>query len=244
MIDTFARGAGYAFAGLRWLPHPRLRRFVLIPLLVNIVLFAGATWWGAVEFDALMDTLLEPLPGWLDWLRWLLWPVFALALALVVYFGFTVVANLIASPFKGLLAERVEALAAPGRPSAPEGALWKDVLLAPLGELRKLGYFLLRALPLLALFLIPGLNLAAPLLWAAFSAWMLALQYADYPMGNGGLGFRAQRRILAGRRMLALGFGAGVLLLILVPVLNFVAIPTAVIGATLMWVKEFQGRAA
>jgi CysZ protein len=66
----------------------------------------------------------------------------------------------------------------------------KDLVPALLSELRKMSYFLLRAIPLLILFIIPGVNLVAPFLWIAFSAWFLALEYGDYPMANHGLAFR------------------------------------------------------
>jgi CysZ protein len=102
-----------------------------------------------------------------------------------------------------------------------------------------LAYFILWTIPLLVLFFIPGINAIAPLLWAAFSAWMLALQYVDYPMGNHNILFREQRRILARRRWLALGFGGAVLVITMVPIVNFLAMPAAVIGATLMWVEQF-----
>jgi CysZ protein len=159
---------------------------------------------------------------------------------LVSFYAFTLLANLIASPFNSLLAERTEDLAAPGRIRPQSGPLWKEIAHAPFAELKKLAYFLLWALPLLFLFLIPGINAAAPFLWIAFSAWMLALQYADYPMGNHAIRFKEQRRLLAKQRSLALGFGGAVLLITLVPVLNFLAMPASVIGATLMWVGEFQ----
>jgi CysZ protein len=100
-------------------------------------------------------------------------------------------------------------------------------------------YFLIRAVPLLLLFLIPGVNIFAPVLWMAFSAWMLALEYADYPMGNHGLLFSEQRLKLREKRLTILGFGGAVLLLTLIPAVNFVAVPTAVAGATVMWVEEF-----
>ena len=53
-----------------------------------------------------INWLLSPLPGWLDWLRYILWPLFAVAAVLVTFFTFSLVANLVASPFNGLLAER------------------------------------------------------------------------------------------------------------------------------------------
>lgn len=236
MHGGFFTGAAYLLRGIRWLTRPRLRQFVLVPLLINMVLFGAAIWWGSSEFGAFLDWLLAYLPAWLDWLRWLLWPLFAAVVLLLCFYTFSLMANLIASPFNGLLAERVEDLASPGT-IRPAGRPWvREMAAAPLGELRKLGYFLLRAIPLLLLFFIPGVNALATVTWLAFSAWMLALQYLDYPLGNHAVSFVRQRRFFAKRRMQVLGFGSAVMLLTLVPVVNFIVVPAAVIGATLFWV--------
>ena len=39
------------------------------------------------------------------------------------------------------------------------------------------------------LFLIPGINVVAPIVWMAVGAWMLAVTYVDYPMANHGNDF-------------------------------------------------------
>jgi CysZ protein len=238
MLIPFLKGVVYCFKGLRWLTHPRLRRFVIMPLLINTVLFATAIGWGASEFSLLIDVLLAQLPRWLDWLRWLLWPLFALTTLIVCFYTFALVANLIASPFNGLLAERVEDLAVPGQWRPKNQPLWREIALTPVTELKKLAYFVLWTIPLLMLFIVPVLNAAAPLLWFTFSAWLLALQYSDYPLSNHGLSFTVQRQLLRRQRSLLLGFGSAVLLLTLVPVINFFAMPAAVIGATLLWVDS------
>ena len=233
-------GAGYLLQGLGLILKPRLRRFVLVPLAVNVILFGGLIWYGAGQFEALLDWLL---PDWLDFLSWLLWPLFALTVLLVAFYGFTLVANLIAAPFNGLLAEKVEAYlgGAPADSASGWGDLLRGVPAALGSELRKLMYFALRAVPLLILFLIPGLNLLAPLLWLAFSAWFLALEYADFPMANHGLGFKEQHRRLKQQRLTSLGFGAAATLLTLIPVVNFVAVPAAVAGATAFWQARLRG---
>jgi len=233
------RGARYFLAGLRLILRPGVKRFVFVPLLVNAVLFSALIYFGASEFSGLMDRFL---PGWLDWLRWLLWPVFVLAIALVVFFVFSVVGNLIAAPFNGFLAEAVERDLT-GR-ALPTQSGWSyvaaEVRRSLVSELRKIAYFLPRALPILLLFLVPGLNLAAPFLWVAFGAWMLAIQYADYPMANHGLGFAEQRACLRERRLLALGFGGAAMFALVIPIVNFIVIPASVAGATAMWVEEFK----
>lgn len=234
-------GIHYLLQGLRLIRQPGLRRYVIIPVLVSTLCFAGALfglgWW----LEGLINALLGKLPEWLDWLRYLLWPLFALSAVLLVFYGFSILTNLVAAPFNGMLAEAVE-LHLTGQPIVTGGwrALVRDIVPSLYSELRKLLYFALRALPLGVLFLIPGINVAAPLLWALFSAWMLAIEYADYPMANHRLHFSAQRRLLRGNRLLAYGFGGGTLLLTLIPVVNFIAMPVAVAGATALWVGEFR----
>ena len=165
-------------------------------------------------------------------------PLLILTALVVIVYTFTVVANLIAAPFNGLLAERVERLATPGAPPPTTELNWKELALSPLAEVRKLLYFIGWAIPLLLLSFVPVVNAIAPLLWALFSAWMLALEYADYPLGNRGLNFREQRRLLRRHWPLTFGFGGMTLLLTLIPLLNFLVMPAAVIGATLLWVRE------
>jgi len=73
--------------------------------------------------------------------------------------------------------------------------------------------------------------------------WMLALQYTDYPMGNHGLNFTEERQLLKQNKQLAWGFGAGILLITFVPVLNFLAMPAGVAGATALWVDRLSTKA-
>ena len=247
-MHAFFRGFSYPIKGLRWLNHPHLRRHVIIPLLINTLLFGIAIWWGAERFGALTDAmankLVQWLPDWLDWLAqglyWLLWPLFAISVLLLTFYTFTLVANLIASPFNSLLAERVEDLVDPERSRPQALNLWKEITTAPLTELKKLVYFILWGVPLLLLFLIPGINMAAPLIWMVFTAWMLVLEYADYPLGNHQISFPDQRNLLRERRLLALGFGAASLGITMVPILNFLAMPASVIGATLLWMENLR----
>jgi len=236
-------GAGYLIKGMGLITKPGLRRFVLVPLLINVGVFSAAIWYGVVQFETFILWMESKVPSWLQWLEWLLWPLFVLALLIVVFYGFSLIANLIAAPFNGLLAEKVE-LHLTGRPLSEGGGLKQALIgLVPtlIDEVRKLLYALLWAIPFLILFLIPGINVAAPMLWFLYSAWMLALEYADYPMGNNGLKAREMRSRLRERRVLGLGFGAATAGLTMLPVVNFVVMPSAVAGATAMWVRELKG---
>ncbi len=233
-------GGGYLIQGLRLLLRPGLRRYLIAPLTINVLVFSAIGWLGIHLFGDFLDWLL-PESGWLSYLRWLLWPFFALVLMLITFYTFTIVANLIAAPFNSLLAERVEVLLTGNPPSQPSGPFLRTILPAIRSELGKIAYYLLRATPLLVLSLIPGINVVASPLLLAFNAWFLSLEYLDYPMGNGGLAFREQLPRVRGMRQTALGFGGTLMLLMMIPVLNFLAMPAAVAGATAFWCGEREG---
>lgn len=227
-------GANYLIQGFKLLLQPGLRRYVILPLLINILVFSLLIWIGISQFTNLMDWML-PQDSWLAYLEFVLWPLFALATILVTFYSFTILANLFAAPFNGILAEKVELMLTGRVPTHIEQGFMRSIWPALRSELIKLVYFLVRAIPLLLLFVIPGLNLIAPILWFLFGIWYLALEYADYPMANNGLAFNSQRTEMKQIRLAALGFGGGLTLLMMVPILNFAAMPAAVAGATAMW---------
>lgn len=240
MMSEFARGFSYAWSGLSALPTPGLRRFVLLPVLISVVVFASIISAGVVGFGILVDWLLAWLPAWLDWLQWVLWPVFAVVALLVAVYTFTVLANLLGAPFNSVLAARYERLLTGQLPAAGNRGFWQEVTTAFVHELAKLWYLLRWLVPAALLFLVPGLNLLAPLIWLGLGAWLLALEYMDYPMENHALTTSDQRAALAARRGMTLGLGAGVMLLASLPVVNLLAMPAGVLGATRMWCEEFR----
>lgn len=232
-------GAHYLIRGLYLIHRPGLRRYAYIPLIINTLFFATLLWLGAAQFGEFINTLLPP---WLDWLRWLLWPLFAITVAVAAFFIFSALINLIAAPFNSLLSEAIERYLT-GETITSSGT-WKGLLQEALlefwMELRKLSYFAACAIPLLILSLIPGLNLMAPFLWIGFSAWMFTLEYLSYPMGNHGITFPAQRQRLQQHRLLTLGFGGATLFANSIPLLNFLVMPSAVAGATALWVERLK----
>lgn len=238
MISNPVTGAGYFFKGLSLINKPGVRRFVIVPLLINILIFAGLIWFSADQFGVFIDWFTPTLPEWLLWLTWLLWLVFGLMAFIVLFFGFTLLANLVGAPFNSYLAAAVEKHLT-GQPVPDSGkTLGQDIVDGVLGELKKILYYLMWAIPLFIISFIPGINLLSPLLWAVFGAWMLSLEYTDYPLGNYGLTFPAIRQKIREQRMLSLGYGGAVMLATLIPLFNFLVMPVAVAGATALRVEQ------
>ncbi|MBF0127877.1 MAG: sulfate transporter CysZ [Magnetococcales bacterium] len=238
------QGAAYLLKGVRLLTLPGIRPFVLMPLLLSTLLFALGTWYTLRLIQAWSAQINDLLPSWLQWTEWLVIPLFFLTVGAIGFWTFSMVANLLGSPFNALLAQKVEIQLA-GRSPAGESPLKAvgllENLLPPVqSEINKIIYFIKWSIPLLLLFAIPVINIAAPLLWMVFTCWMTAFQYADIPMSNHEWNDKRILAKLREKRLLTLGFGAATLLMTCIPVINFLAMPAAVAGATALWVEEWR----
>ncbi len=162
----------------------------------------------------------------------------------MVFFTFTIIANLIGAPFNSVLSEKIEKLLT-GVTIDQQSSLFRlagEGIISVFAEVQKLLYIGLLATPLVIFSFIPGINALAPFLWFAFSSWVLALEYCDYPMGNHHLTFSQQKTVLKNNRGLSYGFGSAVFIMTMIPVLNFFVMPVAVAGATALWVEQLDSR--
>jgi CysZ protein len=217
---------GCFLQGIKLLGSRPLRRFVIVPIFINIVLYSIAF---ALGYFYLAEWIDGFIPSWLQWLRWLLWPLFFSCFFTLLFFTFMMLANLLAAPFYGRLSAKTLAMQT-GQSTAIIDPPVAKVLWA---ELNRGLYFGLKAIPLLIISFIPGLNVVAPVLWLLFGAWSMALEFTAYPMENAGLLFSEQKKLLRSVRLGAASFGGITALALSVPVLNFIVAPAAVVGATL-----------
>lgn len=221
------------------LTHKELRAYVLLPLLINIALCVLFLFWGAHEFGRLMEWMSTQLPTWLQWLSWLFWIFFFLAALILFSHAFSILANLLGAPFNSFLSAKVQKILTG---QAPETGLtlWQEVWNALARQGRFILYYVLWALLALTLFFIPVINIVATALWFLLNAWMMSFQYLDYPMDNNRVSFQAMRVKMAKKRAENCGFGSTVLLATMLPLVNFLIMPAAVIGATLFYLAAYK----
>jgi CysZ protein len=239
MIADIVTGTQALARALRLLNQPGVRVYVIVPLSINLLLFGALVFYGYSQFLPFVEWLMSFVPEFLFFLEWLIWLFFGVLAAITVFFAFTPVANIIAAPFNALMAEKIEAHLT-GIPVSSDISFTRMALDAIGSQLGKLVYILLWALGLFLVSLVPVVNLVAPVLWVVFGSWLLSLEYFDYPMGNHDIVFDEQKRFLRERRGIALGFGGAVMVMTSIPIINFIAMPVSVAGATLLWVEQFQ----
>jgi len=232
-MKHFWLGTFYLLRGMRHLFHKGLKRFVILPLALNLLLFCGLFYLGYYYLLPYSHHYLNQSPSWLGFLSTLFVVIFILGFFFMFLSLFTVGFNVLAAPLNGLLAEKTQRMFYGS--VIPASSFYKMVWRSLQRQMEFLRYFLPRFVGVGALFFIPFVQPVYPLIWFIFNAWMLSIQYQDFAMDNNQVRFHDMRQELAHNKMRSLGFGCSINLLSLIPVLNILVMPAAVIASTFLY---------
>lgn len=228
-----------------YLEHPGLIRYWIVPILLTAIALGAAIWSAWTYHEALVSHFWAEPQGQAWWsavARFAHSALEVLALLLLGAIAFIVVITfsaLIAAPFNDALSEAVERIVL-GK-EGPE--LSVAILLRDLGrtlrlELLKLSVYWLIMLPALLLsWIVPVVgNILYTIFGALFTSFYLAVDYVDWPATRRNMGVRRRLRWARERSGTLLGFGAGVWILLFIPLVNLLFMPAAVAGGTLLFI--------
>ncbi len=239
-VGGFASGFRYPLiAAFFILRHPTLWPWCIIPLLINTVAVIALWIWTGNYSSELLAAHLPAGEAW----YWELLRKAAGFLAfvfrvIVTLVAFVIVGSLAALPFNDLLSEQTDKLAGgwnDPRPFSPRRMAW-ELMVTGVQEIKRMTIFIMIIVPLFALSFIPVL---APFTFAIkliVTALFFTSDYISYPMERrGALLFR--HKISVARRYIvpSLGFGLAVTCIALIPLINFLFFPLAVVGGTLLF---------
>lgn len=219
-----------------------LRRFVIIPVLLNVVLLSSLFYVFISQISQQVDSLMQLLPSWLSWLSSLLLFGAISLILLVYYFIFNSLSGFIVAPFNGILSEKVEImLCGDHQEDTHLLSILKDTPRTLKREWQKLSYSLPRIILLFLLSFMPIVGQSiVPFCIVLFTAWSQTIQYCDYPFDNHKIAFPVMKMRLKQHPYMNLTFGFLVMICTFIPFVNFVIIPVAVCGATAMWVGHYR----
>ena len=232
-------GARYFLNGFDLIQKKGIKRFVYVPLFINLIFFSIAFYFMYLQIDHYMAVLTNWLPDMLSWLNVVLWPLVLLTVVILFSFIFSTAANWLAAPFNGLLSEKVEAILT-GEPK-PDGGfndIIKDIPRTIGRECQKLLYYIPRAIGFFLIMLL--LPVVGQIIWFLFVAWIMAIQYKDYPFDNHKVPFNEMKNALKEKQGLTYSFGITVTVFSMIPIVNLIVMPVAICGATNLWVDHYR----
>ncbi len=232
-------GARYFFKGFDLIQQKGIKRFVYVPLFINLIFFSVAFYFMYLQLEHYMAMFTDWLPDMLSWLNVVLWPLVLLTVVILFSFVFSTAANWLAAPFNGLLSEKVESMLT-GDPS-PEGGfndIIKDIPRTIGREWQKLYYYVPRAIGFFLIMLL--LPVVGQVIWFLFVAWIMAIQYKDYPFDNHKIPFNEMKSALKEKQGLTYSFGITVTVFSMIPIVNLIVMPVAICGATSLWVDHYR----
>lgn len=225
-------GAVSLLSGMRMLfAHAELKQVlwrILGLLLVLMLILSGAVFW----LTDYLAHLWLPEGGTWYWqlLSWLVWVVAFVLAAMSGIVCFSMLGSVAAAPWLDELAARTEAMHGGGA-GAP-GDTWVKLVLRSMGNaMRPLIGLAGFALLTLFLMVIPVIGqLSAAAVWTYAGIRFLNLELMDATASRRGLDYAARKRELAGKRLFYIGFGGIAFGLMMVPLLNILVLPAAVVA--------------
>ena len=241
VVLGFFRGLGLPFRGAKlvYFQHPDLARYWAIPLVVTSAVLV-ASLWAVFHYDDALVSMVWSEPaaaaeGWEGWLLafahgafGVLVDVLLLILALVVTL---IVSSVVAAPFNARLAEVLDLRVTGTKPPAfALGRVAMDLVRAAVIEV---GFAVVNAVLFIAGLALPvaspGLFVIGMIAWALY----FGIAYVDAPLASRGLTLGQRLSFVGKQPMAMLGFGTGVGLFLLVPIVNLLFMPAAVAGGVL-----------
>jgi CysZ protein len=236
-ISKLKQGFLYPFRAFRFIKrHPRLYKYILIPFTINLSVFSLTIYYGLGFFFDLVSKYIPQGDAWYWFLlNYLLMAIAILVSLVLVFFTFTVIGSLIASPFNDILSERTEELLTGQTMDEPFvlKTFLEDSGRVLVTESKKISLFLAGMLLLLFLNILPIIgSLLYSVLSVTWTVFFLVIEYTGYVFSRKKLVFKEQRHIIYQDFSLMAGFGLGVFCILAIPFLQFLCIPLGVVGAT------------
>jgi len=163
-------------------------------------------------------------------LSWLVWGLAIILAGLSGVLSFTLLGSAAIAPWLDVLAVRAENLQGhTGKQST--SAWWKQCLVSLSNSVRPLLGLLLWGCAALAVFWIPVIGqLLGTVIWTYAGIRFLCFELMDTTASRLNMNFSARKTLIKERRIFWMGFGGLAMLMMLIPLLNLLVIPAAVVA--------------
>jgi CysZ protein len=244
-IRDFLTGVGFLLRGVgMYARSPRLMLLGLVPALISGIALVGglvAMFYLVDDVAAWMTPYADGWPGGIrDAVRAFVIVALVVAGLVLSVLLYTAITLTIGQPFYEAISRSVDDKMG-GVNGEIDVSFWRTLPRSLVDNLRLILLTVMLGIPLFLAGLIPTVGqTVVPVIGALVGGWILALEITSVPFERRGLRFVDRRRMLRGRRSMAIGFGTATFVCFLVPLGAVLLMPAAVAGATLLSRRLFN----
>jgi CysZ protein len=237
---SYLEAAAYPFRAIKYLTsRPRLWLWLILPVVINVTV--GLLSWNYVRFWLrgwqAQSAVMVATP-WNDWLNLLHSMVHNTMVYFISIFAMIVVGNILIIPFNEWLSEKIDRDL--GWVKNEDSLVYEKsathMLLVTRNELSRMTIFMSMIMPLGFMSLITTAAIFTIPLMLFVTILYLAMDNFSYSLDRRGeTAVMTKLSFVYTNFVVCLGFGSGMILMLLIPFLNLIFLPLGAVAATLLY---------
>jgi len=245
-MKDFFFGFTYPIKSINYyLKNPKLVLYSIVPFIINLIIYGTIFIISINKATGFSENLTGSGDAnaavWQKFLNIIIIVLLIFLVLLICYLAFITLGNLLTAPFNEKISKYAENKIT-NKESENEIGFWKDSFLSIKAEGAKIVFYLSILIPIFLLNLIPVIgSVLSTSLGILFSFFYNALDFLDYPMTRRYYTLRKKINIVLSRKMLSIGFGCCIFLMMFLPVINLFLKPVCVTaGTTLFFERKYS----
>ena len=242
--SSFVQGFLEVFTSLKLVgANKGLTAYFIVPFILNIIVLSSIFYFSYTTLEPRLSAAITG-SGWIfEFLKFIIAPLILIVLAIITVLIYSIIGNIITSPFNDFLSLKVETIQTGEKFDEPFSlsAAIDDIVRVTGNILRLLGLLIVVNAVLLVVNLIP---VAGSFLYTVMSfmttVFFLGFQFFDFPLERRRYTFREKLSITMRYKMMVAGVGTGFFLVSYIPLMGFLGLNMATMGATSLFVRNMK----
>jgi len=244
ITGSFLHGFWFIFSSFKIIKENKgLITYFIVPFLLNIFILSGVFYFSYTVIEPEISGAITGSEWYMDVLRFVVAPIVMLVLGLITILIYSILGNIITAPFNDFLSMKVEQKLTDAKFDEPftiQG-LVADITRMASNIVKLLGLLVIVNIASLLVNLIPLIgNIIYPVLSFMATAFFLGFQFFDFPLERRKLNFKEKLRITWSHKLMTIGLGTGFFLVSFVPIVGFLGLNLASIGATTLFIDHIK----
>ncbi len=231
-----------------------LIKFFVIPFVLNLIILTGVLFFTMTNVDSSIEGILKNFLTGDSWyitmikpfiliIKFLVELILFVLILVVVIFLYSILGGIVTAPFNDIISQRVEIIK--GIKQEEENfsipAAIADVILVIKNIIKMILFMVLINALLFVLNIVPFFGqIAFAFLSFLVTMFFLGFQFFEFPFERRGLTFGQKIKIAWKFKMMVVGLGSGFFVISAIPIVGFLSLNVATVGATTLFVDNIN----